>query len=131
MNRTKALLFGTLFALVAVALLVGPGSALAKGHQTKAKGTITAIDTVGGTVTILDRKSNLEVTVTVDANTRIHKDNNEQATLLDLSVGDNADARYNVSTLLAARIQAKSPKLQGTITAIDTGAQSVTIQPTV
>jgi len=131
MLKSKSILAGTLLVLFALALLLSPTNALAKKHQAKAKGPISAIDPVAATVTIEDKKTGESVTVTVDGSTRIHKDNKEWATLEDLAIGDTAKARYNKDTLLAKRIQAKSPKLEGTITAIDVGAQSVTIQPTI
>lgn len=131
MFKSRTILAGAFIALVALALLVSPSSALAKKHQTKAKGPITAIDTTAGTVTIADKKSGESVTVTVDASTRIHKNEQEHATLADLAVGDKANARYNTTTLIAKRIQAKSPKaakVEGTITAVDLTANTVTIQ---
>ncbi len=135
MQKSKLFVASALIALFALTLLLSPGSVLAKKkHQAKAKGNITAIDTVASTVTILDRKSGEEVTVTVDESTRIHKNNKEWATIEDLAVGDKADARYDIETLVAKRIQAKSAKVKdakvhGTIAAIDLTAQSVTIQP--
>jgi hypothetical protein len=131
-SNSKTIFAGVLLALFALALLVSPSGVLAKKKQLKAKGTIVAIDLVASTVTVHDNKSDTDVAVTVDESTRIHKNNDEHASIEDLAVGDKADARYNKDTLVAKRIQAKSPKpakVHGTITAIDLGAQSVTIQP--
>lgn len=133
MSKSRTILAGAFIALVALALLVSPSSALAKKHQAKAKGPITAITT--STVTIADKKSGAPVTVTVDTSTRIHKNENEHAALADLAVGDKAHARYNTTSLVAKRIQAKSPKpakagkVEGEITAVDLTAGTVTIQP--
>jgi Cu/Ag efflux protein CusF len=136
MSKSKLYIAGALAALFVLALALAPNHAFAKQgkHQLKAKGVVTAIDTTAGTVTIHDKKSDQDVTVSVTEMTRIHKNENEHATLADLAVGDKAAARYDTATMNAKRIQAKSPKVKpakvvGTISAIDADAQSVTIQP--
>lgn len=126
------------FTLTVMALFIAfsailPGAASAKGgngghNKGRARGPITAIDTSANTLTIADR-SGSSVTLNVTAGTKIRKDNIKKATLAQLAVGDTADARYDTTTMNAQRIDAKRPKVEGTITAIDLGAQSVTIQP--
>lgn len=129
MTKSRMIFATALVALVAFGLFLSPANALAKSgkHQDKAKGTITAIDTTANTVTIHDAKSALDVIVNVDDSTVIHLDNKQGAALTDLAVGDKAHARYNTTTMVAKRIQAKSPKVVGTISAINGNA--VTIQP--
>ena len=132
MSKTKLFLTGALFALVALALVLAPTPALAaKKNMAKAKGYISAIDTTAGTVTIADKESGLDVVVTVEPSTRIHKNKVEGADIEDLVVGDKAHAKYNADTMVAKRIQAKSPKAHGEITAVDVPGNSVTIQPAV
>lgn len=130
----KAFVFA--FAVMALFIAFGavfPGAASAKGgnggnNKGRARGVISAVDTNANTVTIADR-SGSSVTLNVTPATEIRKDNLKKATLAQLAVGDTADARYDTTTMNAQRIDAKSPKVEGTITAIDLGAQSVTIQP--
>jgi|GEM_PF-4472400 ribosomal protein S11 len=113
--------------------IMAPQTTLAKGghgsgkNQVNAHGVITAIDTTLNTVTITDRRGNA-VTVNVTATTVIRKDWTKKATLADLVVGDMVNARYDTQTMNALRIDAKSPRVEGMITAIDLNAQSVTIQ---
>lgn len=124
--------------LFAAALLfaIAPQHAFAKGggggggKDGRAKGLITAVDTVAGTLTINDRKAG-SVTVTVTSATQLRKDSKKNVTLAMVFVGDSADARYDSQTLVASRIDVKSAKVEGTITAIDLTAQTVTIQPLV
>lgn len=119
---------------VALVLSAAPQHAFAKhgGKEGRAKGPITAIDTTASTVTINDRKQG-SVTVTVNDATELRLDNNKNATLAMLAVGDRADARYDTTTMVASRIKAKTAKIEakveGVITAIDLDAGSVTIQP--
>lgn len=132
MPKFMRLLPLTLLALFALTLSLSPTNALAKKNHSKSKvqGTITAIDTTAGTVTILNAKTNTPVTVTVDSSTRIRHDRTKHATLADLVVGDRAKAKFNADTMLAKRIRASGPKLIGTITAVNTTLSTVTIQPT-
>lgn len=132
MKRTHFLFAGALVVLLALTLVLSPTGALAKKETAKVRGKITALDTTAGTVTVQDKKSGESVTVTVDENTRIHKNEQEGAALTDLAVGDRAGVRYNKETLVAKRIQAKSPKVElskvhGLVTAIE--GQNVTIDP--
>lgn len=126
MTKMKFILAGTLLALAAFALVLGPTSTLAaKKNMVKVKGYISAIDTTAGTVEITDAAGNA-VTVNVVEKTKIHKNNVEGAAIESLALGDKAKAKYNADTLDAKRIQAKSPKAHGVITAVD--ADSVTIK---
>jgi hypothetical protein len=121
---------GGLVALAAFALMLSPSHAIAKKNMTNVKGTITAIDTTAGTVTIEDANGD-SVTVTVEDSTKIHKNNDEGASIEDLAVGDKAKSRYNEDTLVARRIHAKTPvaHIHGEIIAVDVAGASVTIQP--
>lgn len=122
-----------MMALVAAFGVIAPQEASAKGgsgggnSKGRARGGITAIDTTLSTVTVSDRSGNT-VTLNVTTATEIRKDS-RRTNLSALAVGDSVDARYDTTTMNAQRIDAKSPKVEGTITAIDLGAQSVTIQP--
>ncbi|MBI4674752.1 MAG: hypothetical protein HY741_24160 [Chloroflexi bacterium] len=91
-------------------------------------GVITAVDTTAQTVTINDHRTG-PVTLNVTATTRLRVDDNENATLADLAVGQFARAAYNPGTLDALRIWAFNPKIAGSISALDETAQTVTIQP--
>lgn len=130
----KLFVFGVIMIFaVAMLLTFAPQHAFAKNgnKEGRAKGAITAIDTTAGTVTINDRKQG-SVTVTVTSGTQLRLDSKKNVTLAMLAVGDSADARYDATTMVATRIDAKSPKspqAKGTITAIDLTAQTVTIQP--
>src|SRR5262245_27244175 len=108
----------------------GGGGGGGKGHggRLKAKGTITSIDLGASSVTISDRRTGQLVTVFADSNTQIRKDDNHNATLADLAVGDRAEARYDAN-FLASEIKAKGGKIEGTLTAIDLGNSTVTITP--
>lgn len=106
----------------------GGGGGQGKGGRLKAKGTITSVDQGASSVTISDRRTGQLVTVTTDSNTRIRKDKNDSATLADLAIADRADARYDAS-LLASEITAKGGKIEGTLTAVDLGASTITITP--
>ena len=127
MFQTRNILTGVLVALFALTLFAAPTNVFAKKDQDKAKGAVTAIDLGTNSLTVNDRKDGL-VTITVDDSTEIRKDKIKNATLADLVVGDNVDARYNTTTLVATRVRAKSPKIEGTVTAVDTTANTVTIE---
>lgn len=156
MTKSKLYIAGALAALFVLALMLAPAPTLAKKakHQAKAKGAITAIDATAGTVKVHDKKSDQDVTVNVTDKTRIHKNENEHATLSDLVVGDKAHTRYDTATNNAKRIQAKTAKAtserhqsksagadrkhpkagktadaEGIVTNVDSSAQSLTIQP--
>ncbi|MBI4673000.1 MAG: hypothetical protein HY741_15200 [Chloroflexi bacterium] len=131
MYKKVSLITVALALLLAVMLAMAPQNALAKNggkNKGRARGPITAIDTSASTVTILDR-GGASVTLNVTSATEIRKDSKKNVPLSGLAVGDKADARYDTTTMNAQRIKAKSPKVEGTITAIDLAAQTVTIQP--
>lgn len=72
----------------------------------KISGTITAVDTVNGSVTIDDGAGTV-VTVFVNASTSIQRDD-LPAFLGDLQVGDKGKAEYNSSTMVATEVEAES-----------------------
>ena len=122
-----------MMALVTAFGVITPQEASAKGgngggnNKGRARGAITAVDTSLNTVTITDRNGG-SVTLNVTSATEIRKDS-RRTNISALAFGDSVDARYDTTTMNAQRIDAKSPKVEGTITAVDLGAQSVTIQP--
>jgi len=69
-------------------------------------GTITAIDTTAGTVTIADALGT-PITLFVDASTRIERDD-APATIFDLKVNDPVKAEYNNVTLGAHEIEVET-----------------------
>jgi hypothetical protein len=104
---------------------------LADSGGKKVEGTIAAVDTTANTVTITPKKGGADVTVNVDATTRI-KQNGKLATIADLQIGDKAEAKYSLATMLASKIESESPKpskVKGVIAAVDTTANTVTITP--
>ena len=119
------------------ALLLSPHSSI---FQTKAedparaRGVIRAVDLSAGTVTIHTRNDETVVLRTNDR-TQITR-NGERAALEDLQQGDRASALYDPSTMLAAQIDARGEaantlvRVEGVIAAVDTGASTVTIDPT-
>jgi len=101
----------------------------AENTGTEAKGTITAIDTTAGTVTF-QSKSGTSVTVTVNASTVLER-NGAVATLSSFAVGDSIKVKYDPTTLIATKVEAKDHsgvESKGTITAIDTTAGTLTFQ---
>ncbi len=70
------------------------------------RGTIAAIDTTAGTVTVHPAQGS-DVTVKVDASTKISR-NEAPATLADLKVGDKVQAWYDGTSMLASRLVASS-----------------------
>lgn len=97
-------------------------------------GTVTAVDTGASTLTIAPT-TGAPVTLNVDASTEI-KVNDVTATLADVQVGMPAEAQYDSTSLLATEIKVGSgddnhedQHLNGTVAAVDTGAQTVTITP--
>ncbi|MBI5942958.1 MAG: hypothetical protein HY864_01205 [Chloroflexi bacterium] len=99
------------------------------------KGTISAVG--AGSLTITPKKGGADVTITVDASTRI-KRGGKTALLTDLQVGDKVEAKYNKTTMLASKVEAKSAtsggkdstkkgEVRGVISAI--GSATVTITP--
>ncbi|HMD90849.1 MAG TPA: DUF5666 domain-containing protein [Anaerolineaceae bacterium] len=94
-------------------------------------GTVTAINTgAPQTLTIMPKYGGAAIVLNVDTTTQI-KRNGQPAALTDIQLGDWVEAKYNAVTFLAARISARSnpAKVFGLISAIDTGANTVTINP--
>lgn len=104
----------------------------AEVEEAEIEGTIMAIDLTASSVTIQDGDGN-SVTVIVDASTQIERDG-ESAFIEDLAVGDAANAKYDPVTFIAFSIKAHSNdeeedgEIEGTITNVDAGASTVTIQ---
>ncbi len=94
------------------------------------KGTISGVDTGAGTLTVTPKGGGTNVVLNVDSTTVI-KRSGATASLADLKVGDLVEAKYNPVTLLAANISAwpKIVWLWGTISAVDTGAGTLTVTP--
>jgi Cu/Ag efflux protein CusF len=127
-------LIATLFV---TALLLSPHSSmfLTKAEDSaRARGVIRAVDLIAATVTIHTRDDQT-VVLNTNERTRITR-NGEPATLEDLQQGDRASALYDPSTMLAALIEARGEaadtlvRVEGVIAAVDTGASTVTIDPT-
>ncbi len=93
-------------------------------------GTISGVDTGAGTVTITPRNGGADVVLNVDSTTVI-KRSGATASLADLVVSDRVEARYNPVTFLAAYINAWPylATIKGTISAVNTGAGTVSITP--
>ena len=127
-------LIATLFV---TALLLSPHSSmfLTKAEDSaRARGVIRAVDLSTATVTIHTRDDQT-VVLNTNERTRITR-NGEPARLEDLQQGDRASALYDPSTMLAALIEARGEpadtlvRVEGVIAAVDTGASTVTINPT-
>lgn len=123
-------------ALFVSALLLSPHSSI---FQTQAdatarvRGVIRAVDLAAGTVAIHTR-SDETVVLKTDESTHIVR-NGEPARLGDLQPGDRATALYDPESLLAAEITARGEeveplaRVEGVISAVDTGARTVAILP--
>jgi len=72
-------------------------------EDAEVEGTIAAIDTAAGTVTITDGLGN-PITLVVDASTRIER-NDAAATIFELQINDPVKAEYNIATLVANEIE--------------------------
>ena len=130
MRKLTATLFVT-------ALLLSPHSSilLTKADATaRARGVIRDVDLRAATVAIHTRN---DETVVLGTNESTHiTRNGEPARLGDLQQGDRAIAVYDPSTLLASEIEARGEagsilvRIEGVIAAVDTGASTVTIDPT-
>lgn len=133
MNKVRsAIARGLILAVVMVLAL----PALADRAGVKVKGTISAIDLIGSTVTVTPARGGADVTVTVDASTRITR-NRRVAGLADLVVGDSAEVKYNPTTLVASKIEAKSgsggtspsAEVKGTVASVDPSLGTLTVTP--
>jgi hypothetical protein len=115
------------------------GDIKAGNNSSDIQGVISAIDTEANTVTITPGLANFKASITkadadvvlrVDDDTVITRNGNS-AGLDDLQVGDTVDATYDSVSMLASEIDAKNNNsvILGTISAIDTTANTVTIKP--
>ncbi|HZQ11082.1 MAG TPA: DUF5666 domain-containing protein [Anaerolineae bacterium] len=129
-------IFVAIISIITLAVLAVPSGALAKKNRAEVKGVITAVDTSLSTITISTKKAG-SLTLAVDASTKIRKQHIKNATINDLAINDQVEVKYNTTTNVAQRIQAKPGKpakvklgkVEGQVTAVDLGASSVTIQP--
>jgi len=93
-------------------------------------GTVQAVDTTASTITIASEDGGNSVTLNVDSTTIIQR-NGSAATLADLLAGDKVEAKYNSATMLASLIktEVEDSELEGTVAALDTTANTLTISP--
>jgi len=104
----------------------------AQQHQSEVEGTVSAVDATAGTLSITPQHGGTDVALKTDSATRISR-NGAVATLADIKVGDKAEARYDATTKVASRIEARSApqqplaQVEGKVTAVTTA--SVTITP--
>ncbi len=99
---------------------------------TTIEGAISAVDATAKTVTINPNAGGTAVTLTVTDTTVIETPGNDNATLADLAAGQLVEAKYQTSSLAALVIEvhkAKPGKIQGTISAIDPTAKTITVTP--
>lgn len=91
-------------------------------------GTIKAVDTGAGTITITPRNLSADVVLNVGPSTVITR-GKTVVTLADLKVGDKVEAKYGFAGMLALRINAKANivELKGVIKSVDNVAGTVTI----
>jgi hypothetical protein len=94
-------------------------------------GTIAAVNTTTGTITISPNEGGNNVLLKVNSSTAIQR-NGASASLADLFVGDLVEAQYNSATMLVSDLKAEtnSAEIQGTIADVDLVASTVTITPT-
>ncbi len=93
-------------------------------------GTVAAVDTTLGTVSIASENGGSTVILKVDSTTVITR-NGAPAVLGDLLFGDRVEAKYNSANMLASSIQVEddiqASEVEGSITAVDTTAGTITI----
>ena len=117
--------------LVVFGMLSAAPAALADSHG-GSKGEVNgSISIVGAsTLTITPRAGGTDVVLNVDAGTSIRRDG-APVLLSGLLVGDKVEAKYDKTTMIAGRIEAKSPpvnlEVEGLIAAL--GASDLTISP--
>jgi hypothetical protein len=102
----------------------------AKIKKSELHGIISAVDTTANTFTVTPHKGGADITLNVDASTMIKRDG-KPATLADLQLGDKVEAKYYSSSMIAIKVEARQNwvNLNGTITAVDTTANTVTVTP--
>jgi hypothetical protein len=76
-------------------------------QESEVEGTISAIDTTLGTVSITPEEGGADVVLTVDTTTAIMLDDNPAA-LTDLQVGFQAEAKYDPTSMVASFVDAES-----------------------
>ena len=101
----------------------------AKLNLVEAKGMVTAVDAVAGTVDIQKNGSLTSIRLLVDGTTVITR-NKVAATIGSIGVGELVEAKYNPVTMLANMllVSLNLVEAKGVITAVDAGAGTVTIQ---
>jgi|GEM_PF-1099181 len=104
----------------------------AQQHQSDVEGTVSAVDATAGTLSITPQHGGTDVALKTDSATRISR-NGAVATLADIRVGDKAEARYDATTKVASRIEARTTppppaQVEGKVTAVTTTAVTITPQ---
>ena len=102
----------------------------AQPYLAELSGLVSAVDTTGGTLSVTIKNSSTPVVLKVDPTTVITR-NGAAATLADIQLGDRVRAKYNLVTLLATKISAQLNlvDIKGTISAVDTTANTVSVTP--
>ncbi|MGC8840226.1 MAG: DUF5666 domain-containing protein [Candidatus Sumerlaeaceae bacterium] len=97
-------------------------------------GTIAAVDVATSSITVTPSSGGADVALTVTSLTVIKCDD-RLLTLADIAVGASVEVKYNPTTLEAVKIELKDcgedveTEVKGTVTAVDAGANSVTVAP--
>lgn len=136
---TKRLISLLIIIIGVISVFQLSGSALAHDNGNKVKGKIVAIDLGTNTVTIAPKKGGTNVVLNVDSNTKITK-GGQLVSLADLKIDDKVEGRYDPNSMLAKSLEVKAQKsnghkskgkteVKGTITNIDLGANTLTINP--
>jgi len=95
---------------------------------TEIKGTISAVDTAAGTVTVTPKDGGADMVFTVNSSTVFRRED-QPITLADLKVGDQVEVEYDPATMVAAEIEVELACVEGTISVIDLATGAVTIVP--
>lgn len=125
----KLPVFSLFAALVLTPALI---TSISYADSPKAKGTITGVDVESLSITLKVKKRSLKLILN-EATVIVR--NGDSAALADLAEGDRATAYYDPSTMLAERVEARGEvrpnraRIEGTISAVDSGALTVTIAP--
>lgn len=101
-------------------------------EEVEMDGTILAVDPVAGTITVTPDNDTSDMTFTTDASTTIELDD-AAVPLSGLSEGLAVEVEYDPETLLAYTICAETEcdedEIDGTVTAVDLTAGTITITP--
>jgi hypothetical protein len=94
------------------------------------KGTISAVDTGAGTLSVTPKGGGADVVLKVDGTTKIFR-NGATVSLSALQPGDRVEAKYYAASLLAINIMAwpNLVMVKGNIKVMDTGAGTLTVTP--